>query len=138
MMPAVTALRKVRNLAYCIALDCFHHITLYCNERISNFLPFFTLISPQVLNTITIESPLIPVHSNVDGRYYKNAEQVKKQLPKQICKPVKWEQTMHIIYERNRGTAFPATYECGPGRSLKTILKMCNAKAFDSCSTLEA
>ncbi|XP_063612986.1 probable malonyl-CoA-acyl carrier protein transacylase, mitochondrial [Penaeus indicus] len=92
----------------------------------------------KVLNTITVENPLIPVHSNIDGKYYKNAEQVRKQLPKQIWKPVKWEQTMHILYERNKGTAFPMTFECGPGKSLKTILKMCNAKAFDSCSAVEA
>lgn len=96
------------------------------------------LLSWQVLNTITVENPLIPVHSNIDGKYYKDAEQVKKQLPRQICKPVKWEQTMHILYERNRGTAFPLTFECGPGKSLKAILKMCNAKAFDSCSAIEA
>lgn len=92
----------------------------------------------EMMTRIPVEVPLIPVHSNVDGKYYKNATQIYKQLPKQIYSPVKWEQTMHILYERSVGTNFPKTYECGPGRSLKTILKMCNAKAWDSCFNIKA
>ena len=86
-----------------------------------------------MLQKIKVEDPLVPVHSNIDGKIYKNAFQVKKKLPKQICSPVKWEQTMHILYERSQGVSFPKTYECGPGKSLKNILKMVNAKAWDSC-----
>ncbi|KAG7176258.1 malonyl-CoA-acyl carrier protein transacylase-like, partial [Homarus americanus] len=78
------------------------------------------------------------IHSNIDGKYYKNTGQIYKQLPKQIYSPVKWEQTMHILYERSHGIGFPKTYECGPGKSLKAILKMCNAKAWDSCFSIEA
>lgn len=92
----------------------------------------------RVLEKIQIEEPLIPVHSNIDGKSYKNMTQIRKQLPKQIYSPVKWEQTMHILYERSQGVAFPKTYECGPGRSLKTILKMCNAKAWNSCQSIDA
>lgn len=90
----------------------------------------------EILKKIRVEQPLVPVHSNIDGKIYKNADQVRKKLPKQICSPVKWEQTMHIIYERSQGVAFPKTYECGPGSSLKSILKMVNAKACDSCTSI--
>ncbi|XP_045615243.1 probable malonyl-CoA-acyl carrier protein transacylase, mitochondrial [Procambarus clarkii] len=92
----------------------------------------------EMLAKLKIEKPIIPVHSNIDGKYYKSVNQISKQLPKQIYSPVKWEQTMHVLYERSQGTHFPKTFECGPGRSLKAILKLCNAKAWDSCISIEA
>ena len=90
----------------------------------------------QILKKIKVEQPLVPVHSNIDGKIYKTAGLVRKKLPKQVCSPVKWEQTMHILYERAQGVAFPKTYECGAGNSLKSILKMVNAKASDSCTSI--
>ena len=94
-----------------------------------------TLMKPAVtimekaLKRIPVLDPVIPVHSNVDGKRYKNSAHIVRQLPKQIQKPVLWEQTMHILFERSADQAFPQTYECGPGNSLKAILKMVNAKA---------
>jgi [acyl-carrier-protein] S-malonyltransferase len=89
------------------------------------------------MKKIRIEKPLVPVHSNVDGRIYHNVDQILRQLPKQIVKPVKWEQLMHNIYERPLGEKFPRTFECAPGHSLTNILKMVNAKAWDTCHTVE-
>lgn len=43
---------------------------------------------------------------------------------------------MHILYERPVGNHFPKTFECGPGYSLKNILKMVNAKAYDFCESV--
>lgn len=91
-----------------------------------------------MLKKINTEVPLIPVHSNVDGKRYKDVKHILRQLPKQIYSPVKWEQTMHIIYERTDGTPFPKTYECGPGDFLRKVLKMCNAKAWDSSISISA
>ncbi|XP_046391347.1 probable malonyl-CoA-acyl carrier protein transacylase, mitochondrial [Ischnura elegans] len=88
------------------------------------------------LRKAKVSDPIISVHSNVDGKRYKNAKHILMQLPKQIYKPVKWEQTLHILYERPDGEHFPKTYECGPGSSLKTILKMVNAKAWNSCTSI--
>lgn len=90
------------------------------------------------LRKVTIEDPIISVHSNVDGKLYKNASHVLNQLPKQIIRPVKWEQTMHNIYERKVGEYFPRTFECGPGKGLKALLKQVNAKAWDSSFSIEA
>nr|XP_022909969.1 probable malonyl-CoA-acyl carrier protein transacylase, mitochondrial [Onthophagus taurus] len=92
----------------------------------------------KILSKINIEDPVINVYSNVDGKRYRNADHIRKQLPKQIIKPVKWEQTMHVLYERDQGEYFPRTFECGPGSSLKTILKQVNAKAWDHCVSIEA
>lgn len=92
----------------------------------------------RALRSIQVEDPIIPVHSNVDGKRYANAAHIVRQLPKQIIRPVKWEQTLHILYERKQETNFPRTFECGPGRGLTTILKQVNAKAWDSAMNVEA
>ena len=49
-----------------------------------------------------------------------------------MVSPVKWEQTMHSIYERKKGMEFPSTYEVGPGQQLGSILKCCNRQAWKS------
>lgn len=85
-----------------------------------------------------ILKPEVPVYSNFDGKPYKKAEQIKKQLPKQIFYPVRWEQTLHILYEKGSRLGYASTYECGPGTSLKAILKMVNRKAWEHCSNVEA
>lgn len=36
---------------------------------------------------------------------------------------------MNILYSRGLEEKYPQTFECGPGQSLKSILKMNNAKA---------
>lgn len=91
----------------------------------------------RALYKVNVEDPMIPVHSNVDGMPYRNAEHIRKQLPKQMVKPVKWEQLLHILYERKDGEHFPRTFEVGPGRGLKTIMKQVNAKAWDSSYNIE-
>ncbi|GAB0097538.1 Probable malonyl-CoA-acyl carrier protein transacylase, mitochondrial [Sergentomyia squamirostris] len=83
----------------------------------------------RALRKVELSDPIISVHSNIDGQRYRNAEHVRKQLPRQITKPVRWEQTLHILYERAQGEHFPRTFEVGPGRALTTILKQVNAKA---------
>lgn len=76
--------------------------------------------------------PEISVYSNVDGKRYMNDSHVRRQLVKQLVSPVKWEQTLHEIYERTQGHKFPHTYEVGPGRQLGATLQKCNRKAFNS------
>lgn len=38
----------------------------------------------KALRKINIEDPIISVYSNVDGKKYRNAEHIEKQLPKQV------------------------------------------------------
>lgn len=38
----------------------------------------------KALQKTEILDPIINVHSNVDGKKYRNAEHIKKQLPKQV------------------------------------------------------
>uniref|UniRef100_A0A3B4YD54 Malonyl-CoA-acyl carrier protein transacylase, mitochondrial n=1 Tax=Seriola lalandi dorsalis TaxID=1841481 RepID=A0A3B4YD54_SERLL len=83
-----------------------------------------------VLRQVEVRRPEINVYSNVDGKRYMNESHVRRQLVKQLVSPVKWEQTMHEIYERTQGEKFPHTYEVGPGKQLGSTLQMCNRKAF--------
>lgn len=52
-------------------------------------------------------------------------------------KPVKWEQMLHLIYQRSDDDHFPRTFECGPGRGLTTILKQVNARAWDKAFNID-
>lgn len=83
------------------------------------------------LKRIPIEEPIISVYSNSTARRYESPSHILKQLPKQIVEPVKWEQTMHVLYELKINNKFPETFICGPGTALKTILKQVNAKAAE-------
>lgn len=91
----------------------------------------------EALKKVNLQKPLISVHSNIDGMMYMNAKHIEHKLPQQIVKPVKWEQLLHIVYERKQGDKFPVTYEVAPGKTLTTILKQVNAKAWDTCYNVD-
>ncbi|KAM4614904.1 malonyl-CoA-acyl carrier protein transacylase, mitochondrial [Polymixia lowei] len=84
----------------------------------------------EVLRQVEVRRPEINVFSNVDGKRYMHEGHVRKQLAKQLVSPVKWEQTLHEIYERTQGQSFPHTYEVGPGKQLGATLQKCNMKAY--------
>ncbi|ETE65312.1 Malonyl-CoA-acyl carrier protein transacylase, mitochondrial [Ophiophagus hannah] len=91
----------------------------------------------EALESISIQEPLISVYSNVDSKKYRQPEQIQHCLVEQLVLPVKWEQIMHTIYERNKGKKFPYTYEVGPGKQLGAILRSCNLKASKYYSNIE-
>ncbi|XP_019337257.1 malonyl-CoA-acyl carrier protein transacylase, mitochondrial isoform X1 [Alligator mississippiensis] len=84
----------------------------------------------KVLKSVEIRKPLINVYSNVDGKKYMHSKHIQHLLVKQLVSPVKWEQTMHEVYERTKRTKFPFTYEVGPGKQLGAMLRNCNLKAW--------
>lgn len=90
-----------------------------------------------ILNKVELHKPVVSVHSNVDAAQHKNTKFIIKNLCKQIHKPVKWEQIMHVLFSRNQGENFPYTYEVGPGNQLGILLKMTNAKAYEQFSLVE-
>ncbi|KAM8710737.1 hypothetical protein ACLKA7_017373 [Drosophila subpalustris] len=92
----------------------------------------------KALRAIRLQDPIIRVYSNVDGKPYKHATHILRQLPKQIVRPVKWEQTLHTVYERQQGVNFPRTFECGPGKGLLQVLEKVNAKAAQSAHNVLA
>lgn len=86
----------------------------------------------EALKAIRIEEPIISVYANTTAKRYESPTHILKQLPKQIVRPVKWEQTMHVLYELKINDKSPTTFVCGPGTALKTILKQVNAKAAEN------
>ncbi|KAH8298665.1 hypothetical protein KR018_009872 [Drosophila ironensis] len=99
-----------------------------------------TAVEPfaKALRSVHILDPVIRVYSNIDGKPYRNAKNIAQQLPKQIVRPVKWEQTLHQMYERQQGVDFPRTFECGPGKGLVQVLQKVNAKAAQTSYNVAA
>ncbi|AWO98144.1 putative malonyl-CoA-acyl carrier protein transacylase mitochondrial [Scophthalmus maximus] len=91
----------------------------------------------EVLRQVEVRRPEINVYSNVDGKRYMNESHVRRQLVKQLVSPVKWEQTLHEVYERTQGERFPHTYEVGPGKQLGATLQKCNMKAFKTYTQVQ-
>lgn len=88
----------------------------------------------KILHQVEMFEPSARIYSNVDGKVYRSNEHIKKQLPKQIYKPVLWEQVIQNIYGRSVGEQFPSSFICGPkAASLRTLLKNVNGKAARSC-----
>lgn len=83
----------------------------------------------EALKQIKLEVPLIPVYSNFDANVYRSEDEIRRKLPQQVCKPVKWEQILHNLYDRPGDVPFPRTYECGPGTALLSTLSMVNRAA---------
>ncbi|XP_055993495.1 malonyl-CoA-acyl carrier protein transacylase, mitochondrial [Sorex fumeus] len=91
----------------------------------------------RALRDVRVRKPLVAVHANVSGHRYADPKHIPRLLVQQVVAPVKWEQTMHIIYERKKGTPFPRTFEVGPGRQLGSILRSCNMQAWKSYSSVD-
>ncbi|XP_053992126.1 probable malonyl-CoA-acyl carrier protein transacylase, mitochondrial [Hylaeus volcanicus] len=87
----------------------------------------------KMLSSIELDEPRCLVYSNYKTTPYNNLRLVKKYILKQIVSPVKWEQCLQKVYEREPGRTFPMTYDVGSGGRMKTILRMVNAKAWQSC-----
>jgi len=76
-----------------------------------------------------ISDPRVPIYSNVDYRVLRTAHQIKRILPEQLVKCVKWEQSMTTLFTADPQDRLPEVYECGPGRTLSTMLTKINGRA---------
>lgn len=87
----------------------------------------------KLLHTIEFDDFRCRVYSNCKAHEYGNKTLIKKYLTKQIVSPVRWEQSMQLLYNRPSDTAFPRTFDVGSGGRMSTILKLINAKAHEHC-----
>lgn len=87
----------------------------------------------RALSKIPVERPRIQVISNVIGKRYENIRQIQRLLPLQIVRPVRWEQSLHMIYTRPPDLPYPKSFDCGSGGRMKAILQLSNGKAADNC-----
>lgn len=92
----------------------------------------------KALQAVHIKEPRIMTHSNLDGKAYRNPDEIRHKLEEQLVMPVKWEQLMQVIYSRETGEEFPRTFECGPGVTLRAVLKNVNGKAWNVSESVSA
>lgn len=85
----------------------------------TNFMAPAVSALEEVLDTIEIKKPRIPVISNVDAKPHADPEVIKKLLATQVTSPVLWENTMDSILGNN----FERAVELGPGKVTAGILK---------------
>jgi [acyl-carrier-protein] S-malonyltransferase len=85
----------------------------------------------QVLNTIEIKKPRIPVISNVDAKPHSDPATIKKLLATQVTNPVLWENSIESILSKD----FEKAVELGPGKVTAGILKRIKKDA--ECANVE-
>jgi [acyl-carrier-protein] S-malonyltransferase len=73
----------------------------------------------QVLASVEIKTPRIPVISNVDAKPHSDPAVIKQLLATQVTSPVLWENTMNLMLS----SGFEEAYELGPGKVTTGILK---------------
>uniref|UniRef100_A0A7S4NF48 Malonyl-CoA:ACP transacylase (MAT) domain-containing protein n=2 Tax=Guillardia theta TaxID=55529 RepID=A0A7S4NF48_GUITH len=78
-----------------------------------------------VLATVEIKKPRIPVISNVDAMPHSCPTTIKNILTRQVTSPVLWENTIAAMMDRG----FEQGYELGPGKVVAGIVKRINKNA---------
>ncbi len=73
----------------------------------------------EALDKVTINDPVIPVYSNVTGEMFKDAEEIRALLPRQLVEPVRWEPTLKAMI----GAGKTQLHELGPGAQIKAMVK---------------
>lgn len=84
----------------------------------------------EVLRTVEIKTPRIPVISNVDAKPHDSPDRVREILVKQVTQPVLWEKCVRELLAQG----CDQFYEVGPGKVLKTLMKRIDRKA--NCETI--
>ena len=86
----------------------------------------------EILAESTIDSPRIPVYSNVDAVAHQDPEDLRKTLVAQVIRGVRWDDSIR----RMRADGFDTFYEIGPGRVLTGLLKRIDRKV--PCTSVPA
>jgi [acyl-carrier-protein] S-malonyltransferase len=73
----------------------------------------------EVLESVEISTPRIPVISNVDAEFHTDPDEIRAILGKQVVNPVLWEDCM----QRLLNDGVDHFYEIGPGRVLRGLCK---------------
>lgn len=72
-----------------------------------------------LLATINIQTPTIPVVSNVDVKIYSDANAIRDGLVRQLYMPVRWVETIEFFVKSH----ISHIVECGPGKVLSGLNK---------------
>eukprot|EP00239_Pterosperma_sp_CCMP1384_P002941 CAMPEP_0197849424 /NCGR_PEP_ID=MMETSP1438-20131217/12016_1 /TAXON_ID=1461541 /ORGANISM="Pterosperma sp., Strain CCMP1384" /LENGTH=532 /DNA_ID=CAMNT_0043462101 /DNA_START=62 /DNA_END=1657 /DNA_ORIENTATION=- len=80
----------------------------------------------EVLGTVTINEPRIPVYSNVTAEPLTNKDEIAGMLGKQLVQPVLWEKTVSNLI----GAGKTEMFELGPGQQIKAMCKRIDMKVW--------
>ena len=83
----------------------------------------------QVLKNVTMQSPTIPVISNVNSEILVEVDDIKRELVQQVTSSVQWEQNVEKLMTEGV-TVF---IECGPGKVLTGLVKKINRNVQTYC-----
>lgn len=78
----------------------------------------------EVLASIEISSPRIPVVSNVDAATHSDPDEIRSLLVEQVQNPVLWEKSVRFLL----GEGVEQFYEVGPGKVLKGLMRRIDRK----------
>lgn len=73
----------------------------------------------ELLGTIELKDPFIPLVNNADAKFLKTAEEIKTSLIRQLNSPLLWEDSIKAIYASGIDTFI----EVGPGKVLTGLIK---------------
>ena len=72
-----------------------------------------------VLSNIHLTDPIVPLVANITGNFLTTAEDIKRELSQQLCKPVAWMASVRQMIEGGANTFI----EVGPGQVLSGLIK---------------
>lgn len=78
----------------------------------------------ELLDSVTINKPTLPILNNVDVEIYESPEMIRNGLTRQMYMPVRWVEVMQCFI--NRGVTY--IVECGPGRVLTGLNRRIGAE----------
>jgi len=76
------------------------------------------------LKSVPLQTPRIPVVSNVDARPHNDPEEIRRLLIEQLVSPVLWEDSVRWLLAQGVNQV----YEVGPGRVLRGLIKRIDRK----------
>ena len=83
-----------------------------------------------ILQSVQIKTPRIPVISNVDAKAHDTPDRVREILVRQVTQPVLWEDCVRELLTQG----CEQFYEIGPGKVLKSLMKRIDRKV--ECQTI--
>jgi [acyl-carrier-protein] S-malonyltransferase len=86
----------------------------------------------EVLASSNLQSPRIPVYSNVDAVAHQSPDDLRATLVAQVIRGVRWDESMR----RMMADGFDTFYEIGPGRVLTGLMKRIDRKT--PCTSVPA
>ncbi|KAI7846366.1 hypothetical protein COHA_000078 [Chlorella ohadii] len=88
----------------------------------------------EVLASVTINEPRIPIYSNVTAQPFKDAAEIAALLPRQLVEAVQWEGTIRALLAAGKNQL----HELGPGQQIKAMVRRIDNSAWSAFKNVSA